>query len=85
MSVYILGTLDTKGPEVAFVRDLLRGYGVDVLVIDTGCMGEPAVRADVAREAVFEAAGTTLAAMRELGDRGEAVTRAADGATVLPW
>ena len=27
MPVYLLGTLDTKGHEIAFVRDLLHEYG----------------------------------------------------------
>ena len=28
MSIYLLATLDTKGPEAAFVRDRLRALGV---------------------------------------------------------
>ena len=80
MSVYLLGTLDTKGPEVAFVRDRLAELGVDVKVMDTGCIGEPAISADIPREQVFEAAGTTLTAQQEHGDRGEAVTTSAVGA-----
>ncbi len=80
MSVYLLGTLDTKGPEIAFVRDRLVELGVDVKVMDTGCIGEPAISADIPRAQVFEAAGTTLSDMRKRGDRGEAVTTAAVGA-----
>lgn len=83
MSVYILATLDTKGPEAAFVRDLLADLGVEALLVDTGCLGEPAVKPDVPREQVFAAAGTSLPEMREHNDRGEAVTRAADGAQKL--
>jgi uncharacterized protein (UPF0261 family) len=79
MSVYLLGTLDTKGPEIAFVRDRLAELGVDVKVMDTGCLGEPAISAGISREQVFEAAGTTLTALQEQGDRGNAVTTAAVG------
>jgi hypothetical protein len=61
MSVFLLATLDTKGPDAAFVRDRLRAMGVDVTVVDTGCLGSPAFAADVTRDDVFEAAGTTLA------------------------
>ena len=39
MSIYLLVTLDTKGPEAAFVRDRLTELGLDVTVVDTGCMG----------------------------------------------
>jgi uncharacterized protein (UPF0261 family) len=80
MSVYLLVTLDTKGPEAAFVRDRLQTLGVSVTVVDTGCIGEPVFPGDVTRAQVFEAAGTTLAAMLEKRDRGAAVAQAAAGA-----
>lgn len=81
--VYLIATLDTKGREIGFVRDRLAARGVATAVLDAGCQGEPAIRADVPREAVFESAGTTLAAMRARADRGEAVTRAAAGAAAI--
>jgi uncharacterized protein (UPF0261 family) len=78
--VLLFGTLDTKGREAAFIRDLLTGWEVPVTLIDVGALGAPAVNADVPRERIFELAGTTLDAVRARGDRGEAVTRAAEGA-----
>jgi uncharacterized protein (UPF0261 family) len=83
MAVYLFATLDTKGREAAFVRDELRRSGVEARLVDCGCIGEPAVPADVPREDVFRAAGTTLDALRARGDRGEAVTKAAEAAAVL--
>lgn len=83
MSVYLLVTLDTKGDEAAFVRDRLQTMGVDVTVVDAGCLGKPAFAGDVTREQVFQAAGTTLEAMIAKNDRGEAVTEAAAGAVKL--
>lgn len=83
MSVFILATLDTKGVEAAFVRDQLVGCGLETLLVDTGCHGEPAVAADVTRDEVFAAADSSLAAMRERGDRGLAVATAAQGVTTL--
>jgi len=79
MPVYLIATLDTKGIEAAFVREQLTALGVPVLVIDAGCQGTPAANADVTREEVFEAAGTSLAEMQRRGDRGVAVTNAAKG------
>ena len=70
MSVYLLATLDTKGTEAALVRDRLRALGVDVVVVDAGCLGEPAYAGDVTREQVFAAAGTSLEALRQQQDRG---------------
>jgi uncharacterized protein (UPF0261 family) len=83
MSVYILATLDTKGAEAAFVRDRLADQGVAAKLVDTGCIGTPQVAADVTREEVFAAAGTTLADMVAQNDRGEAVTTAAAGTVAL--
>jgi len=80
MPVVIVGTLDTKGVEVGFVRDRLQDAGLDTLVVDAGSLGEPAIAADVPREEIFAAAGSSLADVRRAGDRGNAVTLAARGA-----
>src|SRR5438270_5653894 len=79
MPVVLIGTLDTKGTEVGFVRDALRRAGVTTLVIDAGVLGPPAFPPDVSREQVFAAAGTSLAAVRQAGDRGRAVEAATRG------
>jgi uncharacterized protein (UPF0261 family) len=79
-TVALLGTLDTKGVEYAFVRDRLRAAGVEALVIDTGVLGEPAFEPDVTRAEVAAAAGADLAALRAAEDRGAAVTSMAAGA-----
>lgn len=83
MTVYLLGTLDTKGSEVEFVRGILQGLSIPTCVMDTGCLGEPTIRADISREDVFRAADQNLAEVRHLGDRGVAVSHAAVGATRL--
>src|SRR5260370_5391485 len=57
MPVILLGTLDTKGVEFQFARDLLKGQGVDTLVIDAGDMGPPHFTPDVLRDQVFAASG----------------------------
>ena len=82
-AVYIFATLDTKGQEAAYVRDLLVSWGVPVVLVDVGSLGTPTVPADVPREQVFELAGTTADDVRRAGDRGLAVTRAAEGAARL--
>lgn len=83
MSVFLLATLDTKGDEAAAVAQRLRELNVGVTVVDTGCLGEASWPADVTRESVFAAAGTSLDAVRSAGDRGQAVTAAAQGAANL--
>jgi uncharacterized protein (UPF0261 family) len=82
-SVHLFATLDTKGREAAFVRALLTSWDVPVTLVDVGAIGAPAVAADVPRERIFELADTSLDAIRRKGDRGDAVTKAADGAARL--
>lgn len=82
-SVYLFATLDTKGAEADFVRQLLTAYGVGVTLVDVGALGEPAVAADIARDHVFALAGSSLEDVRRRADRGEAVTLAAAGAAHL--
>jgi uncharacterized protein (UPF0261 family) len=79
MAVVLIGTLDTKGTEYQFVRDRLHALGVATLVIDAGALGPPAFPPDVPRDAVYEAAGTTLAAVQQARDRGRTVEAAARG------
>jgi uncharacterized protein (UPF0261 family) len=83
MAIHLLATLDTKGPDAAFVRDRLAELGHAVTLVDCGCLGEPSITSDISRERVFAAAGTSLAALREQYDRGTAVSAAAAGASKL--
>jgi uncharacterized protein (UPF0261 family) len=71
--IALIGTLDTKGAEIAYVRDRIAASGGTAVVIDSGILGEPGCPADVTREEVAAAAGTDLAAARDAGSRGAAV------------
>ena len=82
-AVLLFATLDTKGHEAAFIRDLLRSWGIAVTVVDVGALGSPAVTPDITREHIFELGGTTLELVRRNADRGQAVTTAAAGAARL--
>ena len=83
MPVYLIGTLDTKGQELAFVRDLLQHLELATCVVDAGCLGDPAIAADINRSRVFQAAGTSLSELQDAGDRGRAVTAAAEGVAAV--
>jgi uncharacterized protein (UPF0261 family) len=62
---------------------LLNERGVPTLVIDTGALGDPSFPADIPREQVYQAAGTSLDAVRRAADRGRAIEAAARGVSVL--
>ncbi len=83
MSVVIVGTLDTKGEEIAFAREVLQGQGLDVHVVDTGVMDDPAFEPDTTAAEVAEAADTTLDHLRDDADRGEAMDAMGRGAAVV--
>lgn len=73
-SVLLIGTLDTKGPEIAYVRDRLQALGVPTIVADSGILGEPLeIVPDVTRAQVAARGGTTIDALRNAGSRGAAV------------
>jgi uncharacterized protein (UPF0261 family) len=79
-TVVLLGTLDTKGVEYAYVRDRLTEAGVETVVVDAGILGEPTFPADVPREQVAAAAGADLSGLAAARDRGAAVAAMARGA-----
>jgi uncharacterized protein (UPF0261 family) len=62
-TVVLIGTLDTKGAEYAFLRERIEAEACDVLLVDAGVLGEPHLAADIDREAVARAGGADLAAL----------------------
>ncbi len=78
-TAYVIGTADTKGAELRYVRSLLAGAGVTPLVVDIGIRsdgGDADIRpADVAAHHPGGAAAVFT------DDRGEAVTAMADALT----
>ncbi len=73
-TVLLIGTLDTKGPETAYLRDAVQANGCETLVLDSGILGEAVgITADFPRAVVAEAAGSTIDALRNAGTRGKAV------------
>ncbi|HSJ93370.1 MAG TPA: Tm-1-like ATP-binding domain-containing protein [Gaiellaceae bacterium] len=82
-TVVLVGTLDTKGVEHDYLRELLRGHGVDTLLVDAGVLGEPLAEPDIGRDEVARAAGTEIGALAAAGDRGAAVEAMARGAAAI--
>jgi uncharacterized protein (UPF0261 family) len=75
-SVLIIATLDTKGPEAAYIRDGLNRLGIKTTVIDTGILGEPlGIIPDISHEDLAIFGGITLHELQNSGTRGRAVER----------
>lgn len=81
-TIAVLGTLDSKGAEHAFVADRIRAYGHTPLLIDVGTGSEPTVKPDITRHEVA-AEGIDLDAIIAKQDRGEAVTAMSQAAPKL--
>lgn len=81
--VVILGSLDTKGPEVAFLRERVWAEGGTALVMDTGVLDGPTIPADISRHQIAEAAGSSIKALIQKGDKAHALVTMAEGASII--
>ena len=78
-TVVIVGALDTKGKEFAFVKALIEKEGLRTLVVDFGVMGKPDLEPDVKREEVALAGGGDLAHLASGEHKDEAMKTMAAG------
>ena len=72
--IVVIATLDTKGPEIAYVCERIDALGAQPIVVDSGILGEAnGIVADVPRAEVAKAAGYSIDEIRAAGSRGAAV------------
>ncbi|KQQ53061.1 Tm-1-like ATP-binding domain-containing protein [Plantibacter sp. Leaf314] len=84
-AVALVGTLDTKGVEYAWIAERLGELGADVVVVDAGTRephGYPAAVDHPNRE-VAAAGGTDLKTLLAAEDRGAAVSAMGEGAAAV--
>lgn len=81
-TILLIGTLDTKGAEFAFARDLILARGHQVLMMDVGVMPHTEA-ADIRAATVAQAGGGDILQLRDGGDRGTALAVMAAGATTI--
>jgi uncharacterized protein (UPF0261 family) len=82
-TVLLIGTLDTKGAEYAYLRERLELHGVGVILADAGIDPPAGAEPDIGREELAAAAGVDVAELARRRDRGAAVTAMADAAAAL--
>jgi uncharacterized protein (UPF0261 family) len=89
-TIAILGTLDSKGPEHAYIADALHRAGFTTLLIDVGSLDAPSIKPDITRTEVLAAltaanasSASATAAILARRDRGECVALMARAATAL--
>jgi uncharacterized protein (UPF0261 family) len=82
-TIAILGSLDTKGPDYAFIKELIEARGHETLVIDTSVIDESHFEPDIDRAAVAEAGGGDIETLQEEQDRGAAMKVMSAGAAEI--
>jgi uncharacterized protein (UPF0261 family) len=82
-TVVIVVTLDTKAAAAEYLRDEIASWELNTILIDPGILGQPGVRADITRQQVAEAAGTTLDALVAGGQKGFAIAKQTEGLTAI--
>jgi uncharacterized protein (UPF0261 family) len=82
-TVVLVGTLDTKGDEYAYLRDRLHLHGVNSLLVDVGTLEPPRTEPDIDRHEVAAAGGVDIDELARARDRGRAVSAMAQAAAAL--
>ena len=82
-TIAVIGTLDSKGHEHAYIADRIRARGHDVLLIDLGTGSEPQIQPDISRFDIAEAAGLDLQPLIDQQDRGACVVAMSEATPVL--
>lgn len=82
-TIAVLGTLDSKGPEHAFLAETIRSYGFQTLLINVGSLEKPLVTPDIPSETVAEASGEDWQSIFTRRDRGECVALMARASAIF--
>lgn len=69
----VIGSFDTKGEDLDFIRGEIVSRGYDVLTVDTSIIGPYKPNADVPAAEIAAAAGSSLDELRSKNDRGYAL------------
>jgi uncharacterized protein (UPF0261 family) len=82
-TICIVGALDTKGQEYAFLKTEIEKRGCRTLTVNVGVLGEPLYEPQVSANRVAEAGGMSLADLIAQHDRGEAMAVMVRGVAVV--
>lgn len=74
--IALVGTLDTKAQEYAFVRDCIQEHGTEALLVNIGFGFDPGIAPDITATEVAKYADTTLEDIRKLTKEPDGRTKA---------
>lgn len=81
--ILLIGTVDTKSDEIAYLRESVEQMGGTALVMDVGVLGRGGVTPDIPNSEVAAAAGVTLQQVMETGDENTSMKLMATGAALI--
>ena len=70
--ILLITTLDTKGAEAHYAKELIERRGHTALVMDISCQGQPSFIPDITAEEIAQKAGTSIQEVRGIKDVGSA-------------
>ena len=78
--IVIIVTLDTKGEESNYLKELILKRGHQPFIVDIGCGGEARLEADITADEVARAAGAEIEKLRRSQERKQATETMVKGA-----
>jgi uncharacterized protein (UPF0261 family) len=82
-TILLIGTVDTKSDEIAFMRACIEQAGGRAVVMDVGVLGRGRITPEITNVEVARAAGVTLEQVASSGDENLSMMLMARGATLL--
>ena len=82
-TILIVGTYDTKNPELEYMAERVASQGGGVVTMDVSVLGDPAKPTDYSKHQVAEAGGSSIQAAIGSGDENVAMQIMANGAVAL--
>lgn len=80
--IVILSTLDTKGKEAKYLKDLIEARGWKTILMDTSIGGEPTLAPDISSEEVARLGGGNIQEIRASRNTGQITPIMIKGATI---
>lgn len=79
-SIGIIGSLDTKGDQILYIKDFIEKRGQQATVIDVGVLGDAPFEPSIDKHEIARAAGTSLKEIISFGTEAKAMDKMAQGA-----
>ncbi len=82
-TIVVVGSLDTKGHEFAYVKQMIEQHGLNTLVVDFGVLEDPVFKPNIDRYQVAIAGGGDLEYLLSGDHKDEAMKTMAEGLCVV--